>query len=441
MSANAPAQPGVVTKRRIMVVAFVTMFLDLLGFGLIIPIQPFYAESFGATPAVVTLLGASYSLMQFIFVPFWGRLSDRIGRRPVILGSVLVGALGHLLFGLAGSLPMLFFARLLSGFGNANIATVQALIADSTTGQERTRGMGMIGAAFGLGFIIGPAVGGILVRWGLAAPAFAAAIFALVNFGLAFFLLPETNKYRQKKGEERRVSLSLPQLFKVARPLPNVLVVTTLMLMWTMGFSLFEQSISLFIEHVWVTIPPEALALAQSQGPEAVDALRTDFLKRAAGHSAMVLVAIGITATVVQGGLIGRLSTRFGERALIRTGLPLISLGMASMMIVGRIGYFPGMFPAAVVLAIGTGLTSPSLMSLLSQSSPPNIQGSVLGLGQSAGSLGRVLGPSVSGLLFQTNVEFPSMIGGTIILGAFLVSFLLKIAPDATEVELDEILA
>lgn len=441
MSANAPVQPGEVTKRRVMAVAFVTMFLDLLGFGLIIPIQPFYAESFGATPALVTLLGASYSLMQFIFVPFWGRLSDRIGRRPVILSSVIVGGLGYLLFGLAGSLPMLFAARFLSGFGNANIATVQALIADSTSGHERTRGMGMIGAAFGLGFVIGPAVGGLLVRWGLAAPAFAAAVFALVNFGMAFFLLPETNKFRQKKGEDRRVSLSVPQLFKVARPLPNVFVVTTLMLMWTMGFSLFEQSISLFIEHVWVTIPPEALALAQSQGPEAVDALRTDFLKRAAGHSAMVLVAIGITATVVQGGLIGRLSKRFGERALVRTGLPFIALGMVSILIVGRIGYFPGMFPAAVILAIGTGLTSPSLMSLLSQASPPNIQGSILGLGQSAGSLGRVLGPSVSGLLFQTNVELPSMIGATIILSAFLVSFLLKNAPEAEPVPLGELLA
>src|SRR5690554_2058067 len=208
MRSKAPVEQSDSAKKRILAVAFVTMFLDLLGFGLIIPIQPFYAESFGASAAVVTLLGGAYSLMQFIFIPVWGRISDRIGRRPVILISVIASSIGHLFFGLAGSLTALFAARLLTGFGNANIATVQALIADSTEGHERTRGMGMIGAAFGLGFVIGPAVGGLLVRWGLAAPAFAAAVFALVNFGMAFFLLPETNKFRQKKGEDRRVSLS-----------------------------------------------------------------------------------------------------------------------------------------------------------------------------------------------------------------------------------------
>lgn len=437
MSVQAPVEHGDVAKKKILAVAFVTMFLDLLGFGLIIPIQPFYAESFGAQPAVVTLLGASYSLMQFIFVPFWGRLSDRIGRRPVILSSVVAGGIGYVLFGLAGSLPMLFAARFLSGFGNANIATVQALIADSTTGHERTKGMGLIGAAFGLGFVIGPAVGGILVRWGLAAPAFAAAVFAAINFIMAFFLLPETNQYRQEKGAARRPSLSPAQLFRVVRPLPNVLTITALMLMWTTGFSLFEQSLSLFIEHIWVTIPPDAMALAESQGADAVEALRSEYLRKAAGYAAMVLVAIGMTATVVQGGLIGRLSVRFGERALIRTGLPLIAVGMFWIMMAGRIGYFPALFPGAIITAVGTGLSSPNLMSLLSQASPANIQGSVLGLGQSAGSLGRVIGPALSGLLFQINIEYPALIGGSVILLGFGVSFLLKKEPavDALLVE------
>lgn len=425
------------SKRRILAVAFVTMFLDLLGFGLIIPIQPFYAEGFGASPAIVTLLGASYSLMQFIFVPFWGRLSDRIGRRPVILSSVLVGGVGYLLFGLAGSLPMLFAARFISGFGNANIATVQALIADTTTGEERTRGMGMVGAAFGLGFVVGPAVGGILVRWGLAAPAFAAAAFAVINLALAFFLLPETNRYRRQKGEEKKVAMSPLAVLKVAAPLPNVLTITALMLMWTTGFSLFEQSLSMFIEHTWVMIPADALAAAQALGADAVDALRQEYLTKAAGHAAAVLVAIGATAAVTQGLLIGRLSKRFGERALVRVGLPIIAVGMMAVVLVGRSGTFPLLFPSAMLLAIGTGLCSPSLMSLLSQASPPNIQGSILGVGQSAGSLGRVVGPALSGLLFEQSIELPAKVGGAILICAFLVSLRLKNTGDIHTLAVD----
>lgn len=437
MSEQAPVAVDAVSKRRILTVAFVTMFLDLLGFGLIIPIQPFYAEGFGATPAVVTLLGAAYSLMQFIFVPFWGRLSDRIGRRPVILSSVLIGGVGYLLFGLAGSLPMLFAARFLSGFGNANIATVQALIADTTSGAERTRGMGLVGAAFGLGFVVGPAVGGILVQWGLAAPAFAAAAFAGVNAALAFFLLPETNTYRRRKGEAKKASMSPLTVLKVAAPLPNVLTITALMLLWTTGFSLFEQSFSMFIERTWVMIPPETLAAAQLLGEETVEALRQEYLTKAASYSAAALVAIGATAAVVQGLLIGRLSQRFGERALVRVGLPTIAVGMLAVVLVGRQDNFLLVFPAAALLAVGTGLSSPSLMSLLSQASPPNVQGGILGVGQSAGSLGRVIGPAMSGLLFQQGIELPAKIGAAILMVAFLVALRLKNTGDVQTIVVD----
>lgn len=426
MRSKAPVEQSKAAKKKILAVAFVTMFLDLLGFGLIIPIQPFYAESFGASAAVVTLLGGAYSLMQFIFIPVWGRISDRIGRRPVILVSVIASSIGHLFFGLAGSLTALFAARLLTGFGNANIATVQALIADSTEGHERTKGMGLVGAAFGLGFVIGPALGGFMVRWGLAAPAFAASAMALVNFVMALFLLPETNKYLQAKGEPRRPRLRMRKVLKLAGRLDNVWVLTSLLLMWTLGFSVFQQSLALFIEKVWVTIPPDALATAQAAGSDAVDALKNSYYQRAAGYTAMVMVATGLTATIVQGGLLGRLAARYGERALLRVGMPLIGIGIGAVIVVGRIGYFPAMFPCAVIMAIGTGLTSPSLMSLLSQSSPPNVQGSILGVGQSASSLGRVLGPAVSGLLFEMHMNLPAVVGGAVIIFGFAVSFWVK---------------
>ena len=168
--------------KHVLLIVFFTVFIDLIGFGIIIPIQPFFAEALGASPATVTLLGASYSLMQFLFAPFWGMLSDRYGRRPIILVSLGTGFVGYLLFGLSHSLPALFASRMLAGFGAANIGTAQAMIADSTSHADRAKGMGLIGAAFGLGFIFGPALGGVFGQFGIATPAFVAAGLCAANW-------------------------------------------------------------------------------------------------------------------------------------------------------------------------------------------------------------------------------------------------------------------
>jgi DHA1 family tetracycline resistance protein-like MFS transporter len=177
-------------KRSPLGILFLAVFLDLVGFGILIPIQPFYAELFGARPAAITLLSASFSLVQFLFAPFLGRISDSVGRRPIMLFTIAINALGYALFGLAGSLPMLFLARITSGFGSANIGTAQAIVADSTSPETRAKGMGVIGAAFGLGFVIGPVIGGLFSQYSLSLPAFVAAGLSTLNWFYAFLRLP-----------------------------------------------------------------------------------------------------------------------------------------------------------------------------------------------------------------------------------------------------------
>ena len=394
---DSASTPKPATGRSVLLVVFITVFLDLLGFGLLIPISAFYAESFGARPALITVLGACYSLMQFLFMPFWGRVSDRIGRRPVILISVAVSCVGFLAFGLASSLWMLFAARLLSGFGNANIAAAQAVIADTTTPENRAKGMGLIGAAFGLGFIIGPAIGGTLGQISLNTPAFVSAGLAAVNWVLAWFLLPET---RKAGSAAHHTHLSFAGLREV-RGQSNVGRLLTLSLLITGAFALMEQVLGLYFERVWVpAAATPALVLAGH--------------KHAAMLTTYAMVAVGVTMTIVQGGLIGPLARRFGEDRLVRAGTVLLVAGLIGVPLAGEIGLFGLEFPVMVLLALGSGMTTPSLTSLLSRSADADHQGSVLGMGQSLSSLGRVLGPMTAGTLFELGIRLPFLIGAAL---------------------------
>ncbi len=390
------------TQKKILGVVFLTIFMDLLGFGIIIPVQPFYAETLGASPTVITLLGASYSLMQFLFAPFWGRLSDSIGRRPVILVSIAITAVGYALFGLSGSLAILFLARMLSGVGGANIGTAQAIIADSTDASSRAKGMGVIGAAFGLGFTLGPAIGGYFSRFGLAAPALIAAGLAAVNWVAACFLLPETYPVeRRGKSAPHRGTLSWAALRHVARH-PNVGTLLAIGFVFTSAFSLMEQDLGLFVGYVWARVPGVAPT--------------RESLRHAAMLTSYVLIVVGITAIVVQGGLIGRLARRFGEGRLLKIGLTLVSVGLFCIPLTGQLGSYGLLLVVSSWIAVGTGLSNPSLVSLLSQSVDPDEQGGALGVAQSLSALGRVVGPSVAGLLFEIGIGLPFWIGGAFIL-------------------------
>ncbi len=410
-AAATPNPADVRQRRRILGVVFLTLFLDLLGFGIILPIQPFYAESFGATATVVTLIGASYSLMQFLFSPFWGRLSDRIGRRPVILVSIAFACVGWLILGFAQGLWMFVLSRLVAGFGNANLGTAQAVVADVTTKKVRAEGMGLVGAAFGLGFLFGPIIGGIFgSRYGAEVPALIAAGLAAVNWVAAYFLLPESHPPEKRgqaiafDGRGPRRSVFPIETIKEALKMPSVAPLLVMGLVYGVGFSLMEAALSLFVERQYV--PTEIFGTEEGH-------------KQAANLAMQVLVTVGFTAVMVQGGLIRPLRKRIDERTLLLVGSLLIGLGFAMTAALPFLGLpFMAMMLTYVVVAAGSGIFSPSASSLLSQSVPSDRQGAILGAGQSVGSLARVIGPSMAGVLLDVHRSLPFALGAVLLLAA-----------------------
>ncbi len=374
------------------VVLFLTVFIHLVGFGLLIPLLPYYAETYGATGVAVGLLNTSYSFMQFLSSPLWGRLSDRIGRRPVILGSLVATAAAYIVFGLATSLPVLFASRIFAGIAGGVIPTTQAYIADTTTPAERTKGMGLIGAAFGLGFIFGPALGGVLSRYGYSIPAFAAAGLALLAALFALVLLPEslTKEARANAAAQRLARGS--RLSALGRP--ELRSVFLLFFIGTLCFSALEGTFALFGEHVYRIGPREV------------------------GY---LFAFVGSLAALMQAGVVGWLARRFGERALVLAGFLLMGLGM---VLAGTGPAFGLMLTAMGAVSVGNGLSSPSLAGLASVTSRAEEQGAVLGTYQSLGSLARSAGPFLGGLAFDhLGAGSPLWLGGIVIALASILAF------------------
>lgn len=379
---------------------FLTVLLDLLGFGLVIPLLSFYAEEYAAGPVTITLLMASYSVAQFFGAPLWGQVSDRYGRRPVMLVSIAGTALCLAGFASAPSLPYLFLFRTLGGLFAANISTAQAVVADVTEGKDRARGMGLIGAAFGVGFSIGPWVGGELSRFGLAAPIWLAAGLSVLNFGWAWARLPETR--RAGAGEAPGRTISPRALVRgLAHPLVGLCVLLTFCV--TFGFSMMETTFGLVAEHAWQLDP--------------------------VGVGRMFLL-IGVVGVVIQGGLIGRLVKRFGEARLVVAGLVFTATGFALLSVstlpdaaayVGAARWLGCLFTA-----VGSSLTNPSLSSLISQGVSADEQGALLGANQSLAALARASAPTVGGLLYRH-----WFLGGAFAAGAVLMFAVLPLAISA----------
>jgi multidrug resistance protein len=371
-----------------LVIIFLTVFIDLLGFGIIIPLLPFYAEHFGASAFVVGLLSTSFSLAQFLFAPWWGRLSDRIGRRPVILVGLLGSAASYALFALATSLPLLFVARTLAGIAGANIPTAQAFIADITTPENRARGMGLIGAAFGLGFIFGPAIGGFLSHWGYAAPAWFAAAISFANFVAALVILPESKPEHEEPERAGRLDVFRRAL---RRPhLPQVLLVFFLVLT---SFSSFEATFALYSER------------------------RFAFTAATIGY---MFAWVGVVLATVQGGLVGKVVPRLGEHRIVPAALLVMALALTLVPLSPNV---PVLAAACGLLALGMGFNSPSIMSSISQLADPRDQGSTLGMSQSLGSLARIIGPMWGGFVFDRfGIRVPFVTAGVLMLVACTIS-------------------
>lgn len=387
-------------NRSALAILFVIVFIDLLGFGMVIPVMALYAERLGAPDAQIGWLMTGYSAMQFVFTPIWGRLSDRYGRRPLLLLSIVMTAVGFLGYALAPSFAWLLVSRLFAGAATANIAIAQAYIADVTPPEGRARGMGLIGAAFGLGFVLGPAIGGLLSSVSLAVPGYAAAALAAANGLAAFFVLPEPAAHVRA---ERRPHLEA-LLGGVSRPGIRRLILIYFIAI--LAFSGMEATFALLAVHRY--------GLDQRQ-------------------VSYVFALIGVVATVVQGGLIGPLSRRFGERALLVAGLLLQAAALAALPYAGSVA---GLLVATVPLAFGSSLTIPSLTSLISRSARAEDQGGTLGIGQSAAALGRIAGPiSATHAYSQLSFAAPYLGGAALMLAGAAVGSTLRRPPRHEPVE------
>lgn len=345
---------------RTLATIFLIVFTDLVGFGIVIPLLPLYAEKLRPSPLQFGLLMGAFSLMQLIFAPILGRVSDRWGRRPV-LGISLAGAvLGYLLFAFAESFAVLLASRVIAGMAGANIATAQAVIADVTAPEKRARGMGLIGAAFGLGFIAGPALAGVLVRLSPTAPGLAAASFSLIALAMTVVLLPESLPPARRGTPEGRGWLAARLAAWRVQELRPLLLVSLIVVT---GFAAFEVT---FAQLVY-----RRFGLNE-------------------GNIAFLFAFVGVLAAAMQGLLVGRLARRLGERRMLLAGLLATSGGLVALAPQRQLPFFLALLP---VLTLGQAMTLPALSTLVSACAPTHRQGETLGAYQSAASLARVLGP------------------------------------------------
>lgn len=386
-------------------IIFLTIFIDLIGFGIVLPLLPFYAQDFGASPLMIGLIVGVHPGMQFIFGPVWGRLSDRIGRRPILLVGLVGSGLSYLIFALATNTGWLFASRVMAGIAGANVPVAQAYIADSTEAEDRTRGMGLVGAAFGLGFIAGPAIGGALSQFGFAVPGYFAAALSLSNAAAAYFYLPESLPSEARARTEKRAARGLVARLKLAAEFARRPAIGSLMAIFFLVTFVFA---------VFTTVFP--LWLGADFGYDA-------------RHAGYLMAFLGLAMAIVQGRLLGPLAARLSERKLVVMGSGTLVAAYTLLPLVGVVWTLCG---TLVLVAFGTGLNWPSLTSLASQYAEFDAQGAVLGVMQSLSSLGRMLGAAWAGWIFGAfSPAAPFFVSaGIMSLAAALATLFMIKAPD-----------
>src|SRR5205085_2072053 len=393
-------------RKASLLVLFLTVFIDLIGFGMVIPFLSFYAREYGASGTTVGAVVGVYSIMQFFFAPIWGRVSDRVGRRPVILLSLAASCSGYFLFAFAHSFAMLFVSRIIAGIGGANIGTAQAYIADTTTVENRAKGMGLIGAAFGLGFILGPPLSGILSTVGIhhgwhgnLLPGVVAGSMSLIALLIALFVLGESKK------PDATVRTGLPPQFDRR--------------VWA---ELGERKMLLAI---MLTLFLMLLAVAGMETSVTLHARdRFHFTQL---QLAYFFLFMGVIVATIQGGLVGRLAKRFGERTLVAVGTASYTLGLALVPLIWRV---PLLYLVAFFISIGTGLCYPCLTSLVTKASPQSEHGSMLGVATAVGSLARFVGPVAMGFMYNLAQARGAFYGGAVLtFAAFLIAMMMRRMP------------
>jgi MFS transporter, DHA1 family, tetracycline resistance protein len=400
-------------KTPALAVLFATVFINLVGFGLVVPLLPFFAQSLKAEAWQITLMFSAYSLGQFFAEPFWGRLSDRIGRKPVLLMTLIANALGYLMLAFVPNIWLAIAVRLFTGLGAGNISTVQGYVADVTPPEQRAGRMGLIGAAFGLGFIVGPGLGGLLTQpqlghIGYQLPIFlAAALAAVAAVGVVVFL--RESRAKADPAAPRPAFLAGLKDARDNAVMSRVLVVT---LIYMAGFSAMESVFGLWSES------------------------RYQWGAREVGLSFMI---VGIVSTLNQGFFAGRLARRFGESRVLATGMLLFGSSLV-LQVLAPVAWFPATqlelgaltIPVVqgwiipIVMAIGScgmSLAMPNISAMISRASPPDRQGAMLGLNMASSSVARIFGPMIAGALFSgLGHDWPFLVGALLTLPAAVMA-------------------
>jgi len=384
-------------------VLFAVIVIDLIGFGIVVPILPYYAKSLDTSPTTLGFLLAAYPAFQFVFSPVWGRLSDRVGRKPVMLATILGSAGALALLGISDSLLGLFAGRILGGIFGANISVATAYVADVTREDERTRWMGMVGACFGIGFVLGPALGGVLApnldgSWpasaffgaslaahiepfGYGIPMLLAAVLAAINFGFASWALAEPDRHANREPSAGRLEvLGNPEVRRLC----------TINLIFSLAVTQLESIFAYFM----------------------IDRFAFDAM-----HVAFILVGMAVLMGGVQGGAIRPLAARFGERKLALAGFAMMAVALFALPFMPTVGW---VLPPLALSAIGRGIGQPPILSLVSMTAAPSERGSVMGTFQSSASLARVLGPAAAGALYALYQGGPFVLAAGLMFVAWL---------------------